>query len=259
MKAWNEAREAWARDAGVTEGRARAAAAALLLIGGVKAFQIAVAAWQIELLADARAGSFARESLELSDQLSAAGAVAQLVLVGITALLFLSWLSRTVRAARAVSTTPIRWSPSDAVWGFIIPFVSFVRPYQVIRDLHDQLDPGGVPEPAPRPRLDGSGGYRSVAVERAPPPRTLPHASIGAWWGLFIAAQLIGRTSGYAESGAAELQTSLRVGIVAEVIAVGAALLAVSVVRAVQGRLAERFRRVTNASDEELEAWEIGL
>ena len=35
-------------------------------------------------------------------------------------------------------------------------------------------------------RLDGSGGYRSVAMEKAPPPRTLPHAFIGAWWALFI-------------------------------------------------------------------------
>ncbi len=75
-------------------------------------------------------------------------------------------------------------------------------------------------------------------MEKAPPPRTLPHASIGAWWGLFVAERLVARF-----------------GVFSEVLAIGAAVLAVLVVRAVQGRLEERHRRVHHASDEELEAW----
>ena len=124
------------------------------------------------------------------------------------------------------------------MWSFFIPIVSFYRPYQVLRDVHDQLEPDGVPEPAPRPRLDGSGGYRSVAMEKAPPPRTLPHAFIGAWWALFIAERIVSSF-----------------GLVSEVLAIGAALLAVLVVRSVEARLEERHRRLHHASDEELEAW----
>ncbi len=192
----------------------------------------------------------------MSDELAAAGAAGMIGMLVITAVLFLCWLSRTVSVARALSPTSIRWSASDAVWGFIIPFVSLVRPYQVVRDLHDQLDPDAVPEPAPRPRLDGA-GYRDVPMEKAPPPRTLPHASIGAWWALFIFDPILDRFGGAAAYSGAEIQSALRVGIGSDAVAIGGALLAVLVVRAVEGRLAERYRRVRHASDEELEAWGI--
>jgi hypothetical protein len=153
---------------------------------------------------------------------------------------FLTWLSRAITLSAGLSVTSIPWTASKAVWGFFIPIVNLYQPYQVLRDLHDQLAPDGVPEPAPRPRMDNPGGYRHVAMEKAPPPRTLPRASIGAWWWLFIAERLL--------SGVMFVGTAC---------AIAAALLAILVVRAIEGRLEERYRRVRHASDEELEAWGI--
>jgi hypothetical protein len=257
MRQWREAREAWERDVQVTQGRARAAVGALVVTAGVRVFQIAVAAWQIALLDGVRAGVGSQECLEVSDALAQVGRIAAFVMLPVTAALFLRWLSRALRVGRAVSTTGIGWSPREAVWSFFLPVISIVRPYHVIRDLHDQLAPDAVPEPAARPRFDGAGDYRSVPLEKAPPPVTLPHASIGAWWALFIVHQLLGNIGGPSSGAAATAQSSLKLGAFVEVVAIAAALLAVLVVRALTGRLAERYRRVRHASDEELEAWGI--
>jgi hypothetical protein len=45
--------------------------------------------------------------------------------------------------------------------------------------------------------------------------------------------------------------------VLGNAVAVAAAGLAVYVVQALQGRLEERYRRVSYASDEELQAWKI--
>ncbi len=227
MSNWAGMREGWDRRLASTRWSARLAVAALLATACLRA---AEGVLRVVLPRDAQGTLLALALAPLAD----------LMLLAVTAVLFLTWLSRTLSLAAAWSGTPIRWTRSKAVWSFFIPFVSLYQPYQVVRDLHDQLAPDGVPEPAPRPRMDGAGGYRSVAVEKAPPPRTLPHASIGAWWGLFVAERMLSSFTG--ES----------VGVFPRALAIAAALLAVLVVRALQGRLEERHRRVHHASDEEL-------
>jgi len=208
-----------------TRGRARWAVGALFATIGLR-------------LCELLAGTFPALSHETRATVATLGQIVEVSLLLLTAVLFLTWLSRVVALTRSISTVPLSWTPSQAVWGFFIPLLSMYRPYQVVRDVHDRLDPDGVPEPAPRPRLDGSGGYRSVAMDQAPPPRTLPHASIGAWWGLFLAERLLNQF-----------------GVFSQVLAIGAGLLAVLVVRAVEGRLEERYRRVSHATDEELDEW----
>lgn len=209
--------------------RATWATGALFVTLGVRVYVIAI-------------GLLPSMSAETAFSLTAAGALAEKAMLVVTAVLFLRWLALVVTLSRATSTTPLRWTASAAVWSFFIPLVSLYRPYHVLRDVHNLLAPEGVPEPAPRPRLDGSGGYRNVPMEKAPPPRTLPHASIGAWWGLFVAERMLG---GF--------------GLGAQVLAIGAALLAVLVVRSVEARLEERHRRLRYASDEELSAWGLAV
>jgi hypothetical protein len=203
----------------------RCTVVALILTAGISAYPVVLYAWGMRVV---------------WGSLSRGAALAELVMIGATAVTFLLWLSWTMTLSAKISTTAIPWTNKKAVWSFFIPFVNLVQPYLVLRDLHDQLAPDGVPEPAPRPRMDSPGGYRSVAMEKAPPPRTLPHASLGAWWWLFIAERLLSN-----------------VGYAGKALAFVAALLAVLVVRAVEGRLEERYRRVRHASDEELEAWGI--
>jgi hypothetical protein len=168
-----------------------------------------------------------------------------LALVG-TGVAFLIWLGSTLKLAAKWSETGIRWTATSPIVGFLVPFLNFVRPYQIVRDLHDQLAPDGVPEPAPRPRTDGAGGYRASALEKAPPPRALAPASIGAWWAFFLLSHFVGRTGVGEAPAVAAVATSMI-----------AATLAILVVRTVHGRLEERYRRVRHASDEELDAWGI--
>ncbi len=226
MSDWSGVRGDWDRD--VREARSRANWATGALVATV-----IVSCYQIAVFAGLSYGLWTPTLIEV-------GVMAELSILLATAVLFLRWLHRVVTLTRTISTYPLRWTPSAAVWSFFIPFVSFYRPYQVLRDVHDWLDPEAVPEPAPRPRLDGSGGYRSVPMDRAPPPRTLPHASIGLWWGLFIATRFLGSF-----------------GAVSQVVMIVAMAVAVLVVRAIEGRLEERYRRVSFASDEELEAWGV--
>jgi hypothetical protein len=129
-----------------------------------------------------------------------------------------------------------------------------------MRDLHDRLAPDGVPEPAPRPRLDGAGGYRRVQIEKAPPPRALPHASIGAWWGLYLFGGLIAKGTtmffGAGLPSASTIGMTASAAALAEIASAGLAILAV---RSIDARLAERQRRLHHATDEELTEWGIDV
>ena len=228
MSHWDEVRAQWDREGRILASRTRAASIALGVSAAMHLVNAGVSMWR------PRTFDPSVTTLELG------------VLV-VTAILFLRWLHRAVDVASTVSGKRMRWTPSRAVTSFFIPIVSLWRPYQVLRDLHDQLAPDGVPEPAPRPRLDGSGGYRDIPMDRAPPPKTLRRASIGLWWALFLVG------------GIHVDHTSADVGVAAfrDMLAFGGAMLAVFMLRAIDSRFAERFRRVRNASDAELESWEI--
>jgi hypothetical protein len=139
-----------------------------------------------------------------------------------------------------------------------MPLVNLARPYQVLRDLRDRLAPEGVPEPAPRPRLDGAAGYRKVEFEKAPPPAKLPHAFIGAWWALYLLGALVQRgATSSTTHGALELISSRKMSVAADVIEIGSTLLAILVVTAISARVTERQRRLRHATDEELTSWGI--
>jgi hypothetical protein len=176
-------------------------------------------------------------------------AVVQPFLHLLTAVLFLRWLAASVNVARSFQPSPpLTWTASQACWSFFIPFINLIRPYQVIRDLHDRLAPDAVPEPAPRPRADGTGGYRHVAMEKAPPPGHLPAAWIGAWWGFYVLGNL--STTFVALVFMPRLQ-----GFLSNAAEVASATLAVLAVRAIDGRIAERYRRLHHATDDELGLW----
>jgi hypothetical protein len=240
-----ERRATWEREVGEAHRRARAAALALAGMALAHVFLAAVATWQL------------RSPYGLSREIARLGGLAEGGLHLVTVVLFLRWLARSVNVAHLLRVSPrLPWSASQACWGFFIPILNLFRPYQVIRDLQSRLAPDGVPEPLPKPRADGVGGYRQVAMEKAPPPAKLPHASIGAWWGLYLlgrsgaqsSALLLGSFSGET----VRLQIILMNGA-----DVAAALLAMMVVRSIDGRIAERHRRLHHASDEELTEWGV--
>ncbi len=227
---WDAARTEWAREVAVETSRARIAMGALAATA---------------LLHVLLAGAATASSLEGLAVLSGV----ELVLLIVTAVVFLRWLARAVSIASTMSTIRLKWTSSAAVWSFFMPIVGLWRPYQVLRDMHDLLAPDAMPEPAPKPVLDGSGGYRHVEMKSAPPRLPVPHTSIGLWWGLFCAARFL--DYGDTRIGEAQLR------VLGDLLSIASAMLGLFVVRAIDARIHERHRRVRHASDEELEAWHL--
>jgi hypothetical protein len=227
---WDAVRTDWTREVAVERSRARVAMGAL-----------AATALLHVLLAGAATANSAGALEALSG--------AELALLIVTAVVFLRWLARAVSTASMMSTIRLKWTSSAAVWSFFMPIVGLWRPYQVLRDLHDLLAPDALPEPAPKPVLDGTGGYRHVAMKSAPPRLPVPHTSIGLWWGLFCAARFL--NYGDTRLGEAQLR------VLGDVLSIASAMLGLFVVRAIDARVHERFRRVNHASDQELEAWHL--
>jgi len=91
------------------------------------------------LIEDARMGLLTAGEATAYDTGVAHLATASLALVVVTAIAFLAWLSRTVDNVPALrggrpSVTP-RWSIG---WWFI-PFANLVKPYQIVREVHDRM------------------------------------------------------------------------------------------------------------------------
>jgi hypothetical protein len=237
----NSKRAEWSTGVGRARGRARLALASLIGMAVIHATLGVVSVAELER------GALATAVVPL-DQ---AATTVQPFLHLVTAVLFLRWLGASVDVARAFQPAPpLTWTARQACWSFFIPFVNLVRPYQVIRDLHDRLAPDGVPEPAPRPRADGAGGYRRVEMEKAPPPGHLPAAWIGAWWAFYVLGGVAATMLGVFVSPRLH-------GLLVNASEVASATLAVLAVRAIDGRIAERNRRLQYGSDDELLAWGI--
>lgn len=225
---WERARSEWDREVAREASRARLAKWALVATFGVHV--IMLAAFAVPL-----------------DEAFGLLTIVDVAMLVFTAVVFLRWLTCAVSLASSMSAMRLRWTSSAAVWSFFMPVVGLWRPYQVLRDLYDLLAPDAVPEPAPKPVLDGSGGYRDVPLKAAPPPRPIPHAFIGAWWAFFLGTRLIAYNDNRQTHG----------NILGEFLAIISAALGVFMVRAIDARVHERQRRLRHASDEELESWNL--
>jgi hypothetical protein len=91
----------------------------------------------------------------------------QMTLLAATAIAFITWLYRCRANLRAFGTRHLRYPRNWAVFGFLIPVVNLVRPYQVIREVWQASDPS----------TTGPVDWKTVK-----PPRLLQ-----AWWGTFVA------------------------------------------------------------------------
>jgi Domain of unknown function (DUF4328) len=86
------------------------------------------------------------------------------------AIVFLCWVYRATSNLPALGSMSVRMSPSSAVWGFFIPIVNLVRPYQALKDLWTESRPAEI----------NDSGF--ALVQRAP--------LVGWWWGTWIASRL---------------------------------------------------------------------
>jgi hypothetical protein len=106
------------------------------------------------------------------------------------AVLFLLWLYRAVSNTRALGVA-LEWGPGQSVLAFLIPIVSLVLPYYVMKALYRASDPTKLAD-APRFRERDDFGYRDGAREPLPPATWTFPAPILAWWVLFDAVGLSG-------------------------------------------------------------------
>jgi hypothetical protein len=151
------------------------------------------------------------------------------------AVLFLLWLHRAVSNVQALGVA-FPWGPGQCVLAFLIPIVSLVLPYYVMKALHRASDPSKLPDaPTFRERTDV--GYRDGAREPLPPPMWTLRAPILAWWVFFDAVGLSGLVIPSIISGAA-IEWVVACGDLA------AAVLCALVVRSVDARQRELCRRL---------------
>lgn len=154
----------------------------------------------------------------------------QLVLLIITAILFLMWIHQAHRNLPSLGASGLKYSPGWAVGGFFIPIWNLFRPFQVTTEIWK----------ASEPTSDTSDG---LAWQNAP---TSP--LIASWWILWLVSGFMGnivlQVSLSAET-LSELLTTSWLTLAMDSIEIPAAILAILVVRNIDLRQREKQKHIT--------------
>lgn len=244
--------------------RATLAIVALGVTMAVRTWDVGARAWTIGLVRtmDSDPGTITQAQLETADSLVDFGLFATVLMMVVTAIFFLRWIHRLVKLTRSLGAEDLRWKPSEAVWAFLIPFISLFRPYQVLRDVQQRLEPEEIEPPSVQLDRNVETDYRSVAFVVPPAPKPLPNSLLGLWWGSYVAVNVMGRVAnsfGKHSSSIDSIMTSYELAIFTSALAVVVAVLAVGVIRSLTARLGERFRRIRHSTPESLTAQRIVL
>lgn len=134
---------------------------------------------------------------------------------------FLAWLSRSVDNAPPLGAGTPSFSPRWSIGWWFVPLANLIIPYRMVHELHGRLAIGERP--------NGSG-------------------VVGAWWLAFIGGGLLSRILSALASSPATTVESIR-GIfvfasLAEILVVASAILAIVVVRQIEGRQELRAERL---------------
>jgi len=250
--------------------RARLAVGALAVTLLARGWDVGARQWSIALLqpllttGDA-AHRATHSQLEFADRLVNFGGSVIGPAFLVTAILFLRWVHGLVKLTRQLGVDRLPWTPSQAVWGFIIPVISLIRPFQVLRDVQQGLDPNEITPPPPRIDRDVQTDYRSVALAIPPSASRLPSSFLGIWWASFMFGSVVSRiTNAFSKIDESSnriesVVTSYHASMFSSAILVVAAGFAILVVRSLTARLEERFRRIRHSTRESLAAQRIVL
>jgi hypothetical protein len=162
-----------------------------------------------------RAGTASLREAQRADGLVGATSVAVLALTLMAAIVFIVWQWRTAKNALSLRRVDPRYGPGWSIGSWFIPFANLVIPFQIMQDLWRSADARSAPDT-----------WRSG-------PRS---ALIGWWWGAFIVAGLISRTSSVDGGSLSDLQAAEMRASVGAVLAAIAAILAIAVVRSLTAR-----------------------
>ena len=127
---------------------------------------------------------------------------------------FCMWLHRVVRNMPSLGSPDPRWSPARAVVYCFVPILNLLHPFWSVLDAWRGADP--------------SRRWTDLSTRRA----MRPPALLGGWWALWLIGGVLSRISFYMSSGAG----GSLVDVVANVVIIGAAVLAILVVRDLTAR-----------------------
>jgi hypothetical protein len=157
----------------------------------------------------------------LTEILSVFVALMHFFIFVVTVVLFLMWLHRAYRNLPALGARPLDTTPGWAVGYFFIPFANLVKPFHVVREIWNKSDPQAQ-------TYAGFGNY-SLGTP----------ALVGWWWAFWLIAnfssRIADRITGNSETIGAMI-IAARLSIVADALLVGAAVLAIMVVKKIDER-----------------------
>ena len=194
----------------------------LLVIGAVfHVIGIVSTMAQMSLLSNVKSGVTlgpgAASANDLRQQII--GAVQVLVFI-VTAVLFLTWISRVYRNLTALSTREPTHSPGWAVGAWFVPFLNLFRPVQIVKEVWIYSDPTATE-------------YGGLGIAPSAPPL------IGWWWGLYLVTGFFGQITFRLSASAKtidDLLASSTLSIVGDVLGIPLTILAFQVVRKLSAR-----------------------
>lgn len=163
-------------------------------------------------------------------------AILHVIVMIATVILFLIWEHRANSNLRPLGEAHPEFRSRWAVGSWFVPILNLVVPFQIVRYIWRKSDPDTV---------NANGGFSGWNYSGA------NEFTLKAWWGFWIAASIVGRIADRISLRAKELgdyTLASWVGIFASMLAVIAALLAIRVVRGVNARQEERYKRLMAAA-----------
>jgi hypothetical protein len=150
----------------------------------------------------------------------------------VTGVTFLVWMYRAYRNLEALGNIKERldFSAGWAVGSFFVPFINLVYPFQAMREIWNKSDP----------KVRNADELAWQVTSYTPP-------LIIIWWLVWLASNVTGHLHRTFADDAKTPETILWVtqfGIIADLIAIGSAILAILVVRGVKRRQEERSQHV---------------
>jgi Domain of unknown function (DUF4328) len=157
-----------------------------------------------------------------------------------TAVVFLIWENRVYKNLPALGVPRPDFSSGWVVGSWFVPFLNLVRPYQIVKYIHDKSDPETV---------SVGGGYYDAGG----------NLSLKAWWGFWLASNIADRFFTRIYRDAEKLEDHVAAGwadIFSSGLTIVAACLAIAVVRDITSRQEERSKRLMDASQQQF--WSAG-
>lgn len=214
--------------------RGARAVAALRVAMALDVAALAGSAVTLLLLGRLAAGETVDEAqLNAIDLFAGLVGIATIVVLVVTAVLFIRWLAQARRNAEALGGRGMEHAPGWVAWGWFIPILNLFRPYEVIAEIWRASEPG--PDRRSHPLADSTPPF------------------MRAWWAAWLIGGFLSQLAFRMALGLGEqwdlgdFMAAERVLVIASLASLAAAVLATRLVRELDQR--QRARAIRLASE----------